>query len=127
MVTYPRTPAIAAAWWPRAPVCATVGGVTTDVEHARVSRLVERGMSVGTSFDFAFDGRTFYASVAIGKRDGVYRVRVDAIEYTRMAAEEFARDEVRVFATIDQAFGFILATTPVRLAQLAPSRGSKWF
>lgn len=88
---------------------------------------IERGKQVGKSLSVERDGRTFYLRVAVQKREAGYAVLVDEIDEVRLAAEEYARDEQRTFASLEEARRFIEETTPVKLDELLPSKGQKWF
>jgi hypothetical protein len=93
----------------------------------RVRALVKRGKQVGKSATIERGLRKIYARVAIQAVDGRYKVIVDEIDEQKMAAEEYEREEVRVFEGLDAAIEFIEATTPMRFEDLAPSKGTKWF
>jgi hypothetical protein len=93
----------------------------------QVRAWIERGKQVGKSLSVERDGRTFYLRVAVQKRQAGYTVLVDEIDETRMAAESYARDEQRAFESLEAARRFIEETTPVRLDELQPSTGQKWF
>ncbi len=95
--------------------------------RARALRWVEQGKQIGTSLTVLRGERSFYLRVAIEKRGGKYEVLVDEIDERRMEAEEYERDERRTFELADDAISFIESTTPVKLSDLAPSRGQKWF
>jgi hypothetical protein len=93
----------------------------------RARRWLEQGRQIGKSLTVDREGRSCYVRVAIEKRDGGYEVLVDEIDERRMEAEEYERDERRRFDRVEDAAAFIEGTTPVKLSDLAPSRGQKWF
>jgi hypothetical protein len=88
---------------------------------------IEQGKQIGKSFSIDKDSRQFYVRVAIQKQKDVYRVIVDEIDEALMAAEQFEREEEQTFPTLDAAIVFIESTTSVKLTDLAPSKGQKWF
>lgn len=94
---------------------------------AQVRTWIARGKQVGTRRSVARDGGTFYLRVAVQQRGAAYLVLVDEIDEARMTMEEYARDELRPFSSLDDAQRFIETTTPVRLHELQPSKGQKWF
>lgn len=96
-------------------------------KEEQVRAWIERGKQVGKSLSVERDGHTFYLRVAVQKLEAGYTVLVDEIDEARMAAEEYARDERRAFDSLEAARRFIEETTPVRLDQLQPSKGQKWF
>lgn len=93
----------------------------------RVRALVERGKQVGKSLTVERGGRQMYTRVAVQKVDGRYKVIADEIDEAKMAAEEYEREDQRMFEALDDAVAFIEGTTPVKLEDLAPSKGLKWF
>jgi hypothetical protein len=97
--------------------------------NARIKRTewIEEGKQIGKSFSLARDGKTFYASVAIQKQGAVYRVRVDEIDEDLIDAEIFAREDSRTFESLNEAIAFIELTTAVKIEDLKPSKGQKWF
>ncbi|WP_434045200.1 MULTISPECIES: hypothetical protein [Sorangium] len=96
-------------------------------ERDRFNSWIEQGKQLGKSFTFERGGKTFYASVAIQKQSGKYRVVADEIEETLMAAEIFSREDSRIFDSLDEAVSFIEVTTPLLVTDLRPSKGQKWF
>jgi uncharacterized protein involved in exopolysaccharide biosynthesis len=99
----------------------------SESKDEQVRAWIERGKQVGRSLSVERDGRAFYLRVAVQKRDAEYTVLVDEIEEARMAEEEYVRDEQRAFESLEAARRFIEETTPVRLDELQPSKGQKWF
>lgn len=95
--------------------------------RSRSIRWIEQGRQIGKNFSIERGGKMFHASVAIQRQGTVYRVHADEIDEGSMAAETFVRDDSRSFETLDAAIAFIEQTTPVRLEDLAPSKGLKWF
>ncbi|MFT3771922.1 MAG: hypothetical protein QM820_41475 [Minicystis sp.] len=93
----------------------------------RVRAMVERGKQVGKSLTVERGGRRIYTRVAVQKIDGRYKVIADAIDEAQMDAEVYEREDERVFDALDEAVAFIEGTTPVKLEDLAPSKGLKWF
>jgi hypothetical protein len=93
----------------------------------RVRALVEHGKQVGKSLAVERGARKIYTRVAVQKVDGRYKVIADEIDEAKMAAEEYEREEERMFDALDDAITFIEETTPVTLEDLAPSKGLKWF
>jgi hypothetical protein len=90
-------------------------------------KLIEQGKQIGKSFSLERAGKTFYASVAIQKQGSVYRVHVDEIDEDLMEAEIFAREDSRTFDTLNDAISFIELTTLLKIEDLKPSKGQKWF
>jgi hypothetical protein len=99
----------------------------TPEEQRQHRAWIEQGKQIGKSFSINKPPRRFYVRVAIQKQQGAYRVIVDEIDETLMAAEQFEMEENRTFASLDEAIAFIENTTSVKLTELAPSKGQKWF
>jgi hypothetical protein len=98
-----------------------------DAKQKQVRNWIERGKQIGKSLSHERGGHRFYLRVAIQKQQDRYKVIVDEIDETLMAAEVFEREEARTFEKLDDAIAFIETTTPVTAEELMPSKGQKWF
>jgi hypothetical protein len=98
-----------------------------DPQNQQVRSWIERGKQVGKSLSIDRAGRRFYLRIAIQKQQDRYKVIVDEIDEAMMAAEVFEREEERTFDALNDALAFIEQTTPVRISDLRPSKGQKWF
>jgi hypothetical protein len=91
-------------------------------------RWVQSGKQIGTTSTFRRDGKAFFSAVAIQQiGDQKYRVLVYEIDEELMAAEVFARDELKDFDSLEEAVKFIEQTTPASIADLQPRKGQRWF
>jgi hypothetical protein len=99
----------------------------SETSREQVLSWISRGKQVGKDLWIERSGRRFYFQVAIQKKQSMYKVIVDEIDEKLMAAEVFEREEERTFTALDDAIAFIESTTPVKLADLQPSKGQKWF
>jgi hypothetical protein len=52
---------------------------------------------------------------------------VDEIDEDLIDAEIFAREDSRTFESLNEAIAFIELTTAVKIEDLKPSKGQKWF
>lgn len=101
--------------------------MTSEKRLEKVHAWIEQGKQIGKSSWMDMRARRFHVRVAIQKQGSAYRVIVDEIDELLMAADEFEREDDRTFPTLDEAVAFIESTTSVKLAELAPSKGQKWF
>ena len=88
---------------------------------------LENGKQVGIVFSFEFEGRTHWSSVAIQKWRGHYVVYIDEIEESKMAREEYKKELVQSFQTLELASIFIQENSEAKLKDLGPLKGQKIF
>jgi hypothetical protein len=88
---------------------------------------IEQGKQVGKSLSIDKDGRRFHVSVAIQKQQDGYKVVANEMDEARMWDDEFDRHDSRMFGALEDAVNYIETTTPMKLAELAPRKGQRWF
>jgi len=79
----------------------------------KICNLIERGKQLGRSFYFERNGDSVWTSVAIQKHQNVYYIQVLEIYESDMASEEFIRDEIKEFASLQESLEFITENTQV--------------
>lgn len=82
---------------------------------------------VGDTFSFEKDGELYWSSVAIQKWRDIFKVYVDEILDSQMAAENYFRDEILIFENIEEAIEFISTNTMSSPERLKPCKGQKIF
>lgn len=93
----------------------------------RVRRWIESGKQVGAKLDAQIQGRPFFVVVGVQRWEGRIKVCVTAIAETMFAMDEYARDEVVDFGTIDEAAAYVGAHTPATFSELRPGKGLRYF
>lgn len=96
-------------------------------EDGRVREWLERGSQVGLTLEYQLSGKSCWSSVAIQKWQGKYKTYVDEIFEENMAAEEYEREDVRSFDSIEEAAAFIASDTRARFEDLRPCKGQRIF
>ncbi len=89
--------------------------------------LVEAGKQVGAEIRFDLVGSPCWCTVAVQKWAGAYLVSVSEILERNMVAEEFERDEVREFASLDAASSYVDSETRARFDEMRPLKGQRAF
>ena len=97
------------------------------MSESKAQQSVEAGKQVGASFSYENAGETYWTSVGVQKSEGVYLVYVDEIREAKMSAEEFEREEMIAFDTIEAAAAFVDANTRASFHDLRPCKGQKVF
>ena len=92
-----------------------------------IIRTIEKGQQLGKRFSFIKDKKIIWSSIGIQKYNGNYKVYVDEIEEGKMSDGEYAREDIKVFNTISEAFDFISQTTTISWNQLSYCKGQKIF
>lgn len=88
---------------------------------------IEAGRQRGKSFSFKENGETIWSSVGIQKHDGLYKVHVNDAEESRMAMDEYRRNEYRSFPTLVEALEWIEQTTTIKRSELVACKGMRIF
>ncbi len=96
-------------------------------EREEVFRWVLAGKQVGVRASFELCGEVIWTSVGIQSWSERFRVYVDEIKESQMDAEEYSREEVRDFASVEEAAQYIDEHTRVTFEQLRPCKGQKIF
>lgn len=94
---------------------------------SQIHSWIERGKQIGKRFSFERDGTMFYSTIAIQKKGDRYQVVIDEIDERHLASEDFSREETRIFDRLEEAVLFIESTTSIKVEDLRPSKGQKWF
>jgi hypothetical protein len=97
------------------------------INDKNLTEKIEKGQQVGQRFSFSHNGKVFWSSVGIQKWEGKYKVFVDEILDEKMDAEDYEREEIIAFESIEAAFEFIQNSTHADLKKLAPCKGQKIF
>ena len=96
-------------------------------DFERVRGWVEAGKQAGLTVEFSVAGEACWTSVAVQKWSGRYKVYVDEIKEAKMVAEEYEREDVRVFDTVDDAARYVSDRTRVKFEDLRPCKGQRIF
>ena len=97
------------------------------VDHQKLIQWISESKQVGKVFSYDRDGELCWSSVAIQKWKGVIKVYVDEIMESQMDAENYLREEIIVFDTIESAIDYISTTTMTAPEELTPCKGQKIF
>ncbi|TQF67862.1 hypothetical protein [Pseudoalteromonas luteoviolacea] len=82
---------------------------------------------IGVVFDFDRVEGKYWSSVGVQKWNSVFKVYVDEILESEMDAENYAREEIVSFTSVEEAIDFVENDTNANLEQLAPCKGQKIF
>jgi len=88
---------------------------------------IAKNKQVGHSFSFEEGGELYWSSVAAQKWNGKFKVYVDEILDSQMACDNYLREEVIEFDSIQCAIEFISENTRCSPEKLAPCKGQKIF
>ncbi|OAT33422.1 hypothetical protein M976_00169 [Buttiauxella ferragutiae ATCC 51602] len=88
---------------------------------------ISNGFQVGCRFSFLNKDKVCWSSVGLQKWEGKYKVYVDEILESMMSSEEYLREEIIEFNTIDDALIFIEQNTNAKINDLAPCKGQRIF
>ncbi len=92
-----------------------------------VLSMIKSGKQLGKRFSYEKNSKTYWSSVGIQKHDGFYKVYIDEIEESQMAAENYEKDELMKFSDIEEAMNYLEKETILKLADLKPCKGRKIF
>ena len=96
-------------------------------DYQKLIQWISDNKQVGKVFSFSRDGELCWSSVAIQKWKGVIKVYVDEIMESQMDAENYLREEILEFNTIESAIYYIATTTMTTPEELTPCKGQKIF
>jgi len=90
-------------------------------------RWISGNKQIGSVFSFERNGELCWSSVAIQKWGNVIKVYVDEIFEFQIDAENYLREEIVEFDSIESAIEFISSSTMAESEQLLPCKGQKIF
>lgn len=96
-------------------------------DKSQILSWLTRGKQIGKSLSIERAGRRFYLRAAMQKQAEGYKVVIDEIDEALILAESFEREEEKTFSTLEDAIAFLESATPLKLLDLRPSKGQKWF
>ena len=92
-----------------------------------VDSWIAQGKQVGASISWREDDQVYWSSVGVQSWSGKVLVSVDEIPESKMAAEEYTRDELVAFETVEDARAYVNDTTRVAFDERRPCRGQRLF
>jgi hypothetical protein len=101
-------------------------GAPFSDQEQRVRTWIEHGKQVGKGFRIEREGRRLCVSIAIQQQHGEYRVNLCEFDDTQ-AFDDDPLEDTRSFATLSEAIAFVESATPVKVEELAPRKGQRWF
>jgi hypothetical protein len=93
----------------------------------KLFNLLERGKQLGHRISFERSGQLYWSGIGIQKVKNVYKVAVYEIAESKMASEEFEREEVRSFEDFAEAIRHIENTTAIKASDLQSCKGQRIF
>jgi len=90
-------------------------------------RWIAGNKQIGRVFSFERNGELCWSSVAMQKWGDVIKVYVDEILESQMDAENYLREEILEFDSIESAIEFVSKSTMTDPEQLSPCKGQKIF
>lgn len=87
---------------------------------------ISNGFQVGCRFSFLNKDKVCWSSVGLQKWEGKYKVYINEILESMMSSEEYLREELIEFNTIDDALKFIERNTNAKINDLAPCKGQEY-
>jgi hypothetical protein len=93
----------------------------------KVRHWLESGKQIGEVFSFEKNSEKYWSSVGVQKWEGYYKVYVDEILESKMAAEDYSIEKIARFDSIELVEDFISANTKTKLELLTPCKGQKIF
>ncbi|MCG8710062.1 hypothetical protein JHU04_003341 [Brenneria sp. 4F2] len=88
---------------------------------------INNGKQVGVRYSFLAGNEICWSSVGLQKWEGKYKVYVDEILESKMSSEEYLREEIVSFDSIESALEFIEDNTKVEISDLAACKGQRIF
>ncbi len=88
---------------------------------------IESGIQVGKRFSFIANNEICWSSVGLQKWKGKYKVYIDEILESKMASEEYQREELLEFEHISEAISYIERNTKIKFYDLTPCKGQRIF
>jgi hypothetical protein len=98
-----------------------------DLRENKLFNLLERGRQLGHRISFERSDQLYWSGIGIQKVKNVYKVAIYEIAESKMAGEEFERDEVRSFEDFAEAIRHIENTTTIKASDLQPCKGQRIF
>jgi len=96
-------------------------------DNKQLTQWISGNKQVGEVFSFEKDGELCWSSVAIQKWGNVFKVYVDEVLESQMDAENYLREEILVFDSIESAIEFVSTSTMTAPEKLSPCKGQKIF
>jgi len=95
--------------------------------YERLKNWISNNKQVGERFSYEKNGELCWSSVAIQQHEDKIVVFIDEIMESKMAAEEYLREEIIKFDNIDDALKYVSTSTRVCIDELKPCKGQKIF
>lgn len=89
--------------------------------------IINNGTQVGIRYSFLVGDEVCWSSVGLQKWEGKYKVFIDEILESKMPSEEYLREEIVSFDSIEIALEYIENNTKVKSSELAPCKGQRIF
>jgi hypothetical protein len=93
----------------------------------RVYNWIEKGIQMGKRYSSDKNGEIVRHSVAVQKLNSMYKVHIDEIKESNMAAEEFDIDITREVSGLLEIQNLLTEYASISLAGLTPLKGSRIF
>ncbi|WP_421849466.1 hypothetical protein [Marinomonas sp.] len=97
------------------------------VELKKIKEWVLNNKQVGKVFSYEKCGELCWSSVAIQKYEGIIKLYIDEILESQMDSENYLREEILKFSTIEEAIDYLSNESQVRIEDLSPCKGQKIF
>jgi len=101
--------------------------MSNEPTREKLLRLAQRGKQLGLSFDFVENGVLYISTVALQLWSGKVLVVVREIEDEFYAGENYRRDDVRAFGSLEDAIRFVDDETQTTFDCLRICKGQKVF
>lgn len=95
--------------------------------NVNLLNIINNGKQVGIRYSFLSGNEVCWSSVGLQKWEGKYKVFIDEILESKMSSEEYLREEIVSFDSIESALEFIKNNTKVEINDLAPCKGQRIF
>jgi hypothetical protein len=93
-----------------------------------IHRWLAAGKQIGKTISFDKGAETCWLSVAVQKHEDVYKLYLDEIAESQMAAhEDYDTELVRTASTLQELPALMELITTIKLEELAPLKGQKIF
>jgi hypothetical protein len=96
-------------------------------DYQQLEKWILNGKQIGKLFSYDREGEPCWSSVAIQKWKDVIKVYVDEILESQMDSENYLRDEIIEFNTVESAINYISNNTMASPKDLSPCKGQKIF
>lgn len=88
---------------------------------------IDNNKQIGTVFSYKKDNDTVWSSVALQKWQGKIKVYIDEILESQMVAENYMKEDISSFSTLESALNHIHNHSRADIKQLKPCKGQKIF